>query len=55
LQVHWVGPYIGSTISSVVYQFSDLISDYSERRRRQKDENAKLGRTYALLLFGWTL
>ena len=59
LQVYWVGPYIGATIGSIVYQLSDRIGDHSERRRLQKDENAKLGRpgpyTYAPMLRDWTL
>ena len=50
LQVYWVGPYIGSTISSIVYQFSEFINDYFERRR-QENENTKLGTV--LLLIGW--
>ena len=51
LQVYWVGPYIGSTISSIVYQFSEFINDHFKRRRREEDENAQFGIPYTVLLF----
>jgi len=43
LQIYWVGPYIGSTIGSIVYQFSEFIKDHFEQRRRQEEDSNKLG------------
>jgi len=40
-QLYWIGPYIGSTVGSLVYQFSEFIKDHIERHRPQ-DDNTEL-------------
>jgi len=41
-QVYWLGPYIGSTVGSVIYQLSEYIKDNSENHRPRQDKNTEL-------------
>ena len=43
MQVYWCGPYIGSTVGSVIYHFSEFIKDNFEQHRPQADKNEDLG------------